>query len=181
MLGRMWHASRRALNLKHSPAHQFACSQWQAGHRPTNLYLLYRWLIFIAMVSIGISSFASQQLPKAKKEQKNEDTVKDINYFKWFIYFTNWGFMLIIVQSALALAVYTYSALLTTYSIVFLFQLAKKTISLRLIAVTAQPIRAAHALYGAAIGLVYGVFSACYWAVGGTDKAGNPAIYPLSA
>lgn len=47
------------------------------------------------------------------------------------------------------------------------------------IAVTAQPIRAAHALYGAGTGLVYGVFSAFYWAVGGTDRGGKQAIYSL--
>ncbi|GBP42139.1 Protein rolling stone [Eumeta japonica] len=42
---------------------------------------------------------------------------------------------------------------------------------------TAHPMRAAHALYGVGAGLVYGVFSAIYWAAGGTDRLGNSAIY----
>lgn len=46
------------------------------------------------------------------------------------------------------------------------------------LAVTAHPVRAAHALYSAGAGLAYGVFSAFYWAVGGTDRIGQPAIYP---
>lgn len=46
------------------------------------------------------------------------------------------------------------------------------------LAVTAHPLRFAHALYGASAGLAYGVFSAFYWAVGGTDRIGMPAIYP---
>lgn len=46
------------------------------------------------------------------------------------------------------------------------------------LACTAHPVRAAHALYGAAAGLLYGVFSAVYWALGGTDRLGSPAIYP---
>ena len=44
--------------------------------------------------------------------------------------------------------------------------------------VTSHPVRAAHALYSAGAGLAYGVFSAFYWAVGGTDRIGLPAIYP---
>lgn len=44
--------------------------------------------------------------------------------------------------------------------------------------VTSHPIRMAHALYGAGAGFVYGIFSAFYWAVGGTDRYGLPAIYP---
>lgn len=46
------------------------------------------------------------------------------------------------------------------------------------LAVTAHPLRAAHALYGAGAGLAYGIFSAFYWAVGGTDRIGLTAIYP---
>lgn len=46
------------------------------------------------------------------------------------------------------------------------------------LAVTSHPVRAAHAIFGAGAGLVYGVFSAFYWAVGGTDRLGLPAIYP---
>lgn len=46
------------------------------------------------------------------------------------------------------------------------------------LAVTAHPVRAAHALFGAGAGLAYGVFSCFYWAVGGTDRIGLPAIYP---
>lgn len=42
MLGRMWQASRRALNLEHAPAHQFACSQWQSSPHPSTTYLIYR-------------------------------------------------------------------------------------------------------------------------------------------
>lgn len=43
MLGRIWQASRRALNLEHSPPHVFACSQWQHGTRPATFYLIYRY------------------------------------------------------------------------------------------------------------------------------------------
>lgn len=46
------------------------------------------------------------------------------------------------------------------------------------ILVVAHPIRAAHALYGVGAGVAYGVFSAVYWACGGTDRFGLPAIYP---
>lgn len=46
------------------------------------------------------------------------------------------------------------------------------------LALTAHPLRAAHALYGASAGLAYGIFSAFYWAVGGTDRIGKSAIYP---
>lgn len=45
--------------------------------------------------------------------------------------------------------------------------------------VTAHPIRMAHAFYGAGMGLIYGFFSYLYWAAGGTDRVGSPAIYPL--
>lgn len=44
--------------------------------------------------------------------------------------------------------------------------------------ITAHPVRAAHAVFGAGAGLTYGVFSAFYWSVGGTDRIGLPAIYP---
>lgn len=46
------------------------------------------------------------------------------------------------------------------------------------LAVTSHPVRMAHALYGAGAGLLYGVFSALYWALGGTDRLGARAIYP---
>ncbi|XP_075975272.1 protein rolling stone-like isoform X3 [Anticarsia gemmatalis] len=230
MLGRMWQASRRALNLEHSPPHQFACCQWQKStHQPSTAYLIYRWVLFISVVSIGIASFACQRLPL-----KYDGPKVELNYFKWFIYFTNWGFLLIALQSGLALAVvHTYRAekynapceedeipiplsrrvrtplLCRSYwlahniatDLAFVISLVYWTLvhdpkiheinalnilvhggnSLLMLvelAVTAHPVRAAHALYSAGAGLAYGVFSAFYWAVGGTDRIGLPAIYP---
>lgn len=46
------------------------------------------------------------------------------------------------------------------------------------LALTAHPVRAAHALYAAGAGLGYGLFSALYWAAGGTDRLGLAYIYP---
>lgn len=60
MLGRMWQASRRALNLEHSPAHQFACSQWQTSPHPSTTYLIYRLQLFIFIMqhhTVLISGF----------------------------------------------------------------------------------------------------------------------------
>ncbi|XP_061709150.1 protein rolling stone-like isoform X1 [Cydia pomonella] len=225
MLGRVWSASRRALSLDHTPAHQFGCCQWQTQQRPPVAYLIYRWLLFIGVVSVGIASFACQQLPK-QYEGKVE-----LKYMKWFIYFTNWGFMVIALQSGLALAVvHRYRAerilnltwegtssgrrprtplicrsywlahtvatdlafviTLVYWTLVYdpkmheinalnlLVHGGNSVVMLVELAVTAHPVRAAHALYGAGAGLAYGLFSAFYWAVGGTDRAGLTAIYP---
>ncbi|XP_050666470.1 protein rolling stone-like isoform X2 [Leptidea sinapis] len=228
MLGRMWQASRRGLNLDHTPAHQFACCQWQKGHRPATLYLVYRWLLFLSVLSIGISSFACQRLPRFYDGPKIE-----LNYFKWFIYFTNWGYIMIIIQAGLALIVvqkyrnqktfcipcddeeiplprrqktpvlcrlYWLSHNIAT-DLAFVITLVYWTLvhdpkiheinalnilvhgcnSLVMIielVMTAHPIRATHAIFGAGAGLMYGIFSALYWAVGGTDKIGLSAIYP---
>lgn len=230
MLGRMWQASRRALNLEHSPAHQFACCQWQkSSQHPSTAYITYRWLLFISVLSIGIASFACQRLPV-----KYDGPKVTLNYFKWFIYFTNWGFLLIILQSGLALlVVHSYRSdkykisceedeipiplgrrsrtplLCRAYwlahniatDLAFVISLVYWTlvhdphiheintlnifvhggnsvIMLVELAVTAHPVRAAHALYSAGAGLAYGVFSAFYWAIGGTDRIGLHAIYP---
>ncbi|RVE51093.1 hypothetical protein evm_004236 [Chilo suppressalis] len=226
--GRIWHASRRALSLEHAPAHQFACCQWQATAQPSIPYLVYRWLVFITVLSTGIASFACQRLPPRYDGPKVE-----LNYFKWFIYFTNWGFMLIALQALLALAVvhsyrsqktfnnpcedddalmprrprtpllyraYWLSQNIAT-DLAFVITLIYWTVvydpkihdinalnllvhggnSLVMICellVTTHPIRAAHALYGVGVGVAYGVFSAVYWALGGTDRFGLPAIYP---
>ncbi|XP_063548459.1 protein rolling stone-like isoform X2 [Cydia strobilella] len=225
MLGRVWSASRRALSLEHTPAHQFSCCQWQTQQRPPVAYLIYRWILFIGVVSVGIASFACQQLPK-QYEGKVE-----LKYMKWFIYFTNWGFMVIALQSGLALAVvHRYRAertlnlswegtssgrrprtpllcrsywlahtvatdlafviTLVYWTLVYdpkmheinalnlLVHGGNSVVMLVELAVTAHPVRAAHALYGAGAGLAYGLFSAVYWAVGGTDRAGLTAIYP---
>ncbi|XP_068626700.1 protein rolling stone-like isoform X2 [Battus philenor] len=228
MLGRVWQASRRALNLEHSPPHQFACCQWQTGTKPTTLYLTYRWLLFITVVSIAVASFACQRLPRLYKGPKVE-----LNYLKWFIYFTNWGYLLIAFQAGLGLAVVCryrsekslhiscdddeiqlprrqktpvlcrmyWLAHTVATDLAFVITLVYWTLvhdprihevnALNLLvhggnsavmlcelAVTAHPVRAAHALYGAGAGLAYGLFSAFYWAVGGTDRLGLPAIYP---
>ncbi|XP_041974859.1 protein rolling stone-like isoform X2 [Aricia agestis] len=229
MLGRIWHAGRRSLELEHSPHHQFACCQWQTGTAPARAYLVYRWLLFLTLLSIGISSFACQRLPRLY-----EGPAIELNYFKWFIYFTNWGFILIILQAALALAVVQRYRNVNTFSIscdeeemiglprrrrtpllcrvywlcqivatdlAFVITLIYWTlvhdpkihdvntlnvlvhggnslVMLVELCVTAHPVRAAHALYGASFGLAYGVFSALYWAAGGTDRIGSPAIYP---
>ncbi|XP_021193541.1 protein rolling stone isoform X2 [Helicoverpa armigera] len=229
MLGRMWQASRRALNLEHSPAHQFACSQWQSSPHPSTVYLIYRWLFFVSVVSIGVASFSCQRLPRLYEGPKVE-----LNYMKWFIYFTNWGYLLIALQAGLALAVlHRYRAqkfnspceedeipiplgrrartplLCRAYwlshniatDLAFVISLVYwalvhdpkihevnalnvlvhggNSLSMLLeLAVTSHPVRAAHALYSAGAGLAYGVFSAFYWAVGGTDRIGRPAIYP---
>lgn len=45
------------------------------------------------------------------------------------------------------------------------------------IIITSHPFHCVHGLYGAAAGMCYGVFSAVYWAAGGTDRVGKPAIY----
>ncbi|XP_026497866.1 protein rolling stone-like isoform X1 [Vanessa tameamea] len=228
MLSRIWQASRRALNLEHSPPQVFACSQWQNGSHPVTSYFVYRWLLFLTVLSIGISSFACQRLPRLYKGPKVE-----LNYFKWFIYFTNWGYLLIVVQAGLALAVvHRYKSqrsfnipcedeeipmprrqrtplLCRSYwlahtvatDLAFVITLIYWTlvhdpkiheintlnllvhggnslVMLLELAVTAHPVRAAHALFGAGAGLAYGVFSGFYWAVGGTDRIGLPAIYP---
>ncbi|CAK1602280.1 unnamed protein product [Parnassius mnemosyne] len=228
MLGRIWQASRRALNLEHSPPHQFACCQWQSGHRPSTLYLTYRWLLFLTVVSIAIASFACQRLPRLYKGPKVE-----LNYFKWFIYFTNWGYMLIALQAGLALAVVhhyrternlsmtceddviqiprrqktpmlcrmywlthnvatdlAFVITLVYWTLVhdprihevnalnLLVHGGNSVVMLCELALTAHPVRAAHALYGAGAGFAYGLFSAFYWAVGGTDRLGLPSIYP---
>ncbi|XP_014356496.2 protein rolling stone isoform X1 [Papilio machaon] len=228
MLGRVWAASRRALSLEHSPPHQFACCQWQTGHKPSMYYLTYRWLVFLTVTSIAVASFACQRLPRLYKGPKVE-----LNYFKWFIYFTNWGYLLIALQAALALAVvhryrnekslniscdddeiqmprrqktpvlcrlYWLAHTVAT-DLAFVITLVYWTLvhdprihevnALNLLvhggnslvmlvelALTAHPVRAAHALYGAGAGLAYGLFSALYWALGGTDRLGLPAIYP---
>ncbi|KAL0901312.1 hypothetical protein ABMA27_006597 [Loxostege sticticalis] len=227
-LARMWQASRRALHLDHAPAHHFACCQWQSSLAPCTSYLVYRWLLFITVVSTGIASFVCQRLPPRYEGPKVE-----LNYFKWFIYFTNWGFLMIALQAGLALAVvHRYrsqktfinpceddDALMPRRSrtpllcraywlaqnvatdLAFVITLIYWTLvhdpkihdinalnllvhggnSLAMICeilVTAHPIRAAHALYGVGAGIAYGLFSAVYWACGGTDRFGMPAIYP---
>ncbi|CAH1639874.1 unnamed protein product [Spodoptera littoralis] len=230
MLGRMWQASRRSLNLDHAPAHHFACSQWQSSPHPSTTYLIYRWLLFISVISTGIASFACQHLPR-----QYDGPIRELNYMKWFIYFTNWGYLLITLQSALALAVvirYRSQKCNSTYEedeipiplgrrvrtpllcraywlshniatdLAFVISLVYWTLvhdpriheinainvlvhggnSLVMVIellVTSHPVRAAHALYSAGAGLAYGVFSAFYWAVGGTDRIGLPAIYPV--
>ncbi|XP_026320040.1 protein rolling stone-like isoform X2 [Hyposmocoma kahamanoa] len=224
---RVWSATRRTLNLEHSPHTQFACCQWQQNHRPATAYLVYRWLLFIGVLSVGIASFVTQQLPI------NYDGPMKLNYFKWFIYFTNWGYLFIALQSGLALAVvhryraeknfnisgeddenpipkrkrtpllcraYWLTHIIATdlsFVITLIYWIlvydpkihAVSTLNLLVhggnslimlieLAVTAHPLRAAHALYGASAGLAYGIFSAFYWAVGGTDRIGSTAIYP---
>lgn len=230
LFGRIWQATRRALTLEHSPSHQFACSQWQTRDKPSVYYLIYRWLLFIAVVSIGVSSFACQHLPK------NYDGPKiELNHFKWFIYFTNWGYIMIAVQAGIALAVVhryrnkkqfsmgleedelpmstaqrtrtpllcraywltqniaTDLAFVITLVYWFLVHDPKihdmnalnvlkhagnSVVMICELCVTAHPVRMAHALYGAGAGLAYGIFSYLYWAAGGTDRVGLPAIYP---
>lgn len=61
---------------------------------------LVRWLVFLTVASIAVASFACQRLPRLYQGPRVE-----LNYFKWFIYFTNWGYLLIAVQAGLALAV----------------------------------------------------------------------------
>lgn len=228
MLHRIWQASRRALNLEHSPPYAFACSQWQYGTQPVTSYLVYRWIIFLGVLSIALSSFASQKLPRLY-----EGPPVELNYFKWFIYFTNWGYLLIVLQAGLALAVVHKYRTQRTFNIpcedeeipmprrqrtplicraywlahtvatdlAFVITLVYWTlvhdpriheinalnvlvhggnsfVMLLELAFTAHPVRAAHAIFGAGAGLAYGVFSAFYWAVGGTDRLGLPAIYP---
>ncbi|KAL4716906.1 hypothetical protein ACJJTC_012717 [Scirpophaga incertulas] len=228
MFGRLWHAGRRSLNLDHTPAHQFACSQWQTTLQPSTSYLIYRWLLFTGVLATGLASFACQRLPS-----RYEGPPVEINYFKWFIYFTNWGFMLIALQSGLALAVvirYRSQKFFSTCcddddalmprrprtpllcraywlaqnvatDLAFVITLiywtlvhnpkihdinalnllvhgANSAVMVCELLVTAQPVRAAHALYGVGAGVAYGVFSAVYWALGGTDRFGLPAIYP---
>nr|XP_004930273.1 protein rolling stone isoform X1 [Bombyx mori] len=230
MLGRMWQASSRAFSLDHWPSHRFGCCQWQKRQQPSKYYILYRWIIFIAVLAINIASFACQRIPVKYHGLKVE-----LNYFKWFIYLTNWGFMLIAVQAALALGVVYYYKndrnLNLTYDeddvpvpmsrrkrtpilcrvywltqnvatdLAFVISLVywalvydpeiheinainllvhggNSAIMLCELAVTAHPIRMAHAMYGAGAGLAYGLFSAFYWAVGGTDRLGQAAIYP---
>lgn len=80
--------------------------------RRFQIYLYYRWLLFIAVVSIGVSSFACQRLPRRYDGPKIE-----LNYFKWFIYFTNWGYLMIAVQAALALLVVHRFKAQKTYSL----------------------------------------------------------------
>ncbi|CAG9796423.1 unnamed protein product [Diatraea saccharalis] len=225
---RMWHVTRRSLSLEHSPAHQFACSQWQTTTQPSTAYLIYRWLLFITVLSTAIASFVCQKIPPRYDGPKIE-----LNYFKWFIYFTNWGFMLIALQALFALTVVlsyrSQKAISNTCEdddalmprrqrtpllcraywltqniatdLAFVITLIYWTIvydpkihdidalnllvhggnSLVMICeliVTAHPIRAAHALYSVGAGVTYGVFSAVYWGLGGTDRFGLPAIYP---
>ncbi|XP_073958037.1 protein rolling stone-like isoform X2 [Choristoneura fumiferana] len=226
MLGRVWAAIRRALSLEHAPAHQFGCCQWQAQQRPPIAYLIYRWLLFIGVVSVGIASFACQRLPK-----HYEGPPVELNYMKWFIYFTNWGFVVIALQCGLALAVvHRYRAerifnlpwegassgkrprtpllcrvywlahtIATDFAVVItlvywtlvhdpklheinalnlLVHGGNSVVMVVELAVTSHPVRAAHALYAASAGLAYGLFSALYWAAGGTDRLGLAYIYP---
>ncbi|XP_053615188.1 protein rolling stone-like isoform X3 [Plodia interpunctella] len=228
MLGRMWLATRRQLTLEHSPAHQFACCQWQAGQRPATSYLVYRWILFVAILSVGVASFACQRLPP-----RYEGPPVKLNYYKWFIYFTNWGFMMIALQAGLGLAVVVrYSSkknctflcededaltprrprtpllcraywlaqniatdlafviTLIYWALVYdpklhdidavnlLVHGGNSLLMIFELAITSHPMRLAHALYGAGAGLAYGVFSAIYWALGGTDRLDMPAIYP---
>lgn len=227
-LTRVWEATRRAISLHYSPAHQFALCQWQTSPRPTTAYVIYRWILFLTITSIGVASFSCQSLPKNYKGPPIQ-----INYFKWFVYFTNWGFLMLMIQSGLALAVvhrfraernlslpYTdedgtnirrsRSPLLCrlywlaqsvaadlAFVITFIYwnlvhnpeihevnalnilvHAVNSIIMTIEISITSHPINAGHAIYGAGVGLVYGVFSAVYWAAGGTDKVGNSAVYP---
>ncbi|XP_032528601.1 protein rolling stone-like isoform X1 [Danaus plexippus] len=228
MLNRIWQASRRAVNLEHSPPHVFACSQWQNGTKPATFYFIYRWIVFLTVLCVGISSFACQRLPRLYDGPRVE-----LNYLKWFIYFTNWGYLLIILQAGLAIAVVHRYRAQKTFNIpcedeeipmsrrqrtpllcraywlahtvatdlAFVITLIYWTLvhdprihdinTLNLLVhggnsilmlvelmITAHPVRAAHAVFGAGAGLTYGVFSAFYWSVGGTDRIGLPAIYP---
>lgn len=61
---------------------------------------MVRWLLFMTVVSVGVASFACQRLPR-----NYAGPVKRVNYFKWFIYFTNWGYMVVALQCGLALLV----------------------------------------------------------------------------
>ncbi|XP_030025189.1 protein rolling stone isoform X2 [Manduca sexta] len=230
MLGRIWQASRRALNLEHSPPQQFAWCQWHKGRQPTRSYIVYRWVLFVVVLSTGIISFVCQRRPI-----KYEKPVPELNRFKWFIYFTNWGFMLIALQAFLALlVVHRYKAevsyklpcdedeipmpvsrrtrtplLCRAYwlthnvatDLAFVISLiywtlvhdpkiheinmmnlmvhgGNSVIMVCELVVTSHPMRMAHALYGAGAGLAYGIFSALYWAAGGTDRFGLHSIYP---
>ncbi|KAJ0182367.1 hypothetical protein K1T71_001736 [Dendrolimus kikuchii] len=230
LFGRVWQASRRALSLEYSPPKQFACSQWQTGPKPSTFYLIYRWLLFITVVIVGVISFICQYLPKNYHGPEIE-----LNYFKWFIYLTNWGYAMIIIQTGLALAVVhkyrnetkcnlsldeeehpmssskrtrtplvcraywltqniatdlAFVITLVYWSLVYdpkmhtpnpvnlLVHGSNSLVMICELCVTAHPVRMAHALYGAGMGLTYGMFSYLYWAAGGTDRIGLPAIYP---
>lgn len=229
MLSRVWLACRRSLNLEHSPPQVFGCCQWEPGFVPSFSYVLYRWAVFLIGLSIAVASFLCQRLPPTYQGPETE-----VNYMKWFIYFTNWGFIMIVVQSMLSvLVVHRYRAekcyslpcedeipmpvsrrtrtplLCRAYwlahnistDLAFVISLiywtlvhdpeihevnglnllvhgANSLIMFFELLITAHPMRMAHALYGAGAGLAYGIFSAIYWAAGGTDRIGQPAIYP---
>ncbi|KAG7310476.1 hypothetical protein JYU34_003259 [Plutella xylostella] len=228
MFGRAWLATRRALSLEHPAPHQFACYQWQRGPRPPLGYVIYRWVLFLGVLCVGVSSFALQHLPPGYA-----GPVARVNYMKWFIYLTNWGYLVLVLQSGLALAlaqrgraerslhlaneednsgmlrrrrtpllcrvywmshtVATDLALVITLvywtlvhdpkihevnALNLLVHGGNSVIIVVELAVTSHPVRMAHALYGAGAGLLYGVFSALYWALGGTDRLGARAIYP---
>ncbi|KAI8438784.1 hypothetical protein MSG28_011168, partial [Choristoneura fumiferana] len=143
--------------------------------------MLALWLLFIGVVSVGIASFACQRLPK-----HYEGPPVELNYMKWFIYFTNWGFVVIALQCGLALAVvHRYRAerifnlqLHEINALNLLVHGGNSVVMVVELAVTSHPVRAAHALYAASAGLAYGLFSALYWAAGGTDRLGLAYIYP---
>lgn len=75
MLGRVWAASRRALSLEHTPAHQFGCCQWQTQQRPPLAYLIYRYI----PVWCWLQNYTSLYPPTDRPEASNLSPTLNLN------------------------------------------------------------------------------------------------------
>lgn len=77
--------------LEHSSPSDFYVSCWQDNHLPWPLLAL-RSFLFLFSTCVGVTSLALEP-----------------NLAYWFIYFTHWGFILIILMSGFSTAISTYA------------------------------------------------------------------------
>lgn len=103
MVAGAWRRFQRIISFHNVPVQQFSACLWQKGQRPTITYLCYRWLLALTLLIVAIASFANQTARLRPTQPGEAPKEVPFSYWKWFIYLTNWGFMLCITQALLAL------------------------------------------------------------------------------
>ncbi|RZB39840.1 hypothetical protein BDFB_000206 [Asbolus verrucosus] len=84
--------SLKQLALDHDKPIIFVISQWQRELKPSNFYLVYRWVVAIIFFVTFVISIVDLKHPDAPSSFRA----------KWLIYLTNWGYTTCTLQALLA-------------------------------------------------------------------------------
>ncbi|XP_044740880.1 protein rolling stone-like [Chrysoperla carnea] len=90
------HLKVLCVNEKFQQEHFYLC-QWQKSQNISIWFMIYRILMTITTVGIMILSLINQL-----------EVDPDYTIFKWFIYMTHWGYLIIVLQFLLATLIHTY-------------------------------------------------------------------------